>query len=169
MRLRTKAREVALHILYQLEMTKLDSHVSLSNYFENNPQMQEVVDFSSYLVEGIIKNVSHIDSLIKKYVKNWEIDRMAVIDRNILRIACFELLYLDEIPPKVSINEGIELAKRFGDIDSPRFINGVLDKIYKTESKKEKEASADKDVQGSDDNEPQKTEPMHGSESASHE
>jgi transcription antitermination factor NusB len=66
-------------------------------------------------------------------VKNWEIDRMAAIDRNILRLSCFELIFLKEVPPKVSINEAIELAKRFSDIDSPRFINGVLDKIYKTE------------------------------------
>ena len=63
---------------------------------------------------------------------------MAVIDRNILRMACFELLFLEDIPPKVTINEAIELAKLFGDIDSPRFVNGVLDKIYKTESGKEK-------------------------------
>ena len=59
---------------------------------------------------------------------------MAIIDRNILRLACYELYYLDEIPPKVSINEAIELAKRFGDVDSPRFVNGILDKIYKQET-----------------------------------
>ncbi|MBU1113276.1 MAG: transcription antitermination factor NusB, partial [Candidatus Omnitrophica bacterium] len=91
--------------------------------------------FSWILLDGVLKNSVQIDSLIKKYVKNWGIDRMAVIDRNILRIACFELTFLDDIPPKVSINEAIELAKRFGDMDSPRFVNGVLDKIYKAEDK----------------------------------
>ena len=82
--------------------------------------------------------MSSIDALIKKHVKNWEIKRMAVVDRNILRLGCFELLFSEDIPPKVAINEAIELAKRFGDIDSPRFVNGILDKIYKMERSKEK-------------------------------
>ncbi|UCD15656.1 MAG: transcription antitermination factor NusB [Candidatus Omnitrophota bacterium] len=139
MRLRSKAREVALHILYQREIAKGSCHEAFQRYIGYNPQRQEVIDFSLSLLEGVINNISNIDSLIKKYVKNWEIDRMAVVDRNILRIACFELIYLEEIPPKVAINEAIELAKRFGDIDSPRFINGVLDKIYKMECNKDAE------------------------------
>lgn len=136
MGLRSKSREVALHILYQLEITKTEYKEALNHYLENSPQKQEVIDFSLLLLEGVIKNSASIDALITKYVKNWEIERMAIIDRNILRLACFELIFIEEIPPKVSINEGIELAKRFGDIDSPRFINGILDKIYKMESKK---------------------------------
>ena len=135
MRLRTKSREIALSLLYQIELSKADPAEASKNYLEQYPQKQEVVDFSWILLDGVLKNSSQIDSLIKKYVKNWGIDRMAVIDRNILRIACFELTFLDDIPPKVSINEAIELAKRFGDLDSPRFVNGVLDKIYKAESK----------------------------------
>lgn len=135
MRLRSKAREIALHLLYQIEISKGDYHQALKDYLSNYPQRQEAADFALLLLEGVIKNISTIDALIKKYVKNWEIDRMAVIDRNILRLACFELIFLEEIPPKVSINEAIELAKRFGDIDSPRFVNGILDKIYKMENK----------------------------------
>jgi N utilization substance protein B len=137
MRIRSKAREVALHLLYQIDLAKEEYHQSFQKYIENNPQKQEVVDFSFSLLEGVMNNAAHIDSVIKKYVRNWEIDRMAVVDRNILRIACFELLFLEEVPPKVAINEAIELAKRFGDIDSPRFINGILDKIYKMETEKE--------------------------------
>ncbi|MDP2922550.1 MAG: transcription antitermination factor NusB [Candidatus Omnitrophota bacterium] len=136
MRLRSKAREVALHLLYQVEVSKAEHHQAFQDYLASFPQRQEVIDFSLSLIDGAMANLERIDSLIKKYVKNWEIERMAAIDRNILRLACFELLFLEEIPPKVSINEAIELAKRFGDIDSPRFINGVLDKIYKMESKK---------------------------------
>jgi len=136
MRLRSKAREVALCILYQVEISKKDYKETFQDYLKNNPQKKEVVDFVFFLVEGVIKNLNCLDSLLKKHVKNWEIERMAVIDRNILRIGCFELIFSEDIPPKVSINEAIELAKRFGDIDSPRFVNGVLDKIYKTESKK---------------------------------
>jgi len=136
MRLRSKAREVALCLLYQIEIMKSEAAQSTQAYLEEFPQKQEVVDFASQLVKGVLGEKVLIDSLVKKHVKNWEIERMAVIDRNIIRIACFELLFLEDIPPKVSINEAIEIAKRYGDIDSPRFVNGVLDKIYKAESNK---------------------------------
>lgn len=135
MRLRSKARAVALSLLYQIEITKIDHYQALQNYLEIYPQKQEVIDFSSLLAEGVVKNLPSIDSFIKKHAKNWEIKRMAVIDRNILRMGCLELLFSEDIPPKVAINEAIELAKRFGDIDSPRFVNGILDKIYKMEKK----------------------------------
>ena len=90
------------------------------------------------------KNLSYLDEIIKKYVENWEIGRLAIIDKNILRMGIFELLFLDDIPPKVSINEAIELAKKFGDVDSARFVNGVLDRIYKEESKKYKKENEEK-------------------------
>ncbi len=133
MRLRSKAREVALCLLYQIEMIKIDFKKALDNYCANFPQKQEVISFSGLLTQGVLRNLPQIDSLIKKYAKNWEIKRMAAVDRNCLRIATFELFFVDDIPPKVSINEAIELAKRFGDVDSPRFVNGILDKIYKSE------------------------------------
>lgn len=139
MRLRSKAREVALSLLYQVELSGADIQQAFQNYLTNYPQKQEIIDFSCLLIEGATRESERIDSLIKKYVKNWDISRMAVVDRNILRIACFELLFLEEIPPKVAINEAIELAKRFGDIDSPRFVNGILDKIYKMEHKDNKD------------------------------
>ena len=136
MRARSKAREIALCILYQMEITKKKVVELLNTYLESYPQKQEVIDFSRILVGGVEKSLSSIDSIIKKYAKNWEIERMAVIDRNILRLGIFELLYLEDIPPKVSINEAIELAKRFGDKDSSRFVNGILDRVYKEESRK---------------------------------
>ena len=148
MRLRTKAREVALHILYQMEITKADFEAAFNNYLEHNPQQEEVIKFARELSCGVGTKHENIDSLIKKHVKNWDIGRMAIIDRNILRIACFELLFVDEIPPKVSINEAIELAKKFGDIDSPRFVNGVLDKIYKSENKDKGQAVPPEDNNG---------------------
>lgn len=141
MRLRSKARAVALSLLYQIEITKIDHYQALQNYLEIYPQKQEVIDFSSLLAEGVVKNLPSIDTFIKKHAKNWEIKRMAIIDRNILRMGCFELLFSEDIPPKVAINEAIELAKRFGDIDSPRFVNGILDKIYKVERGKKKDAT----------------------------
>lgn len=135
MRLRSKSRAVALSLLYQIEITKGDPHQACQNYLENYHPKQEVIDFFSFLLKGVMENLSSIDLLIKKYVKNWDIGRMAIIDLNILRLGCFELLFSKDVPPKVAINEAIELAKRFGDIDSPRFVNGILDKIYKTEKK----------------------------------
>ena len=78
--------------------------------------------------------VLRIDDVIARYADNWEIHRMATVDRNILRLATYELLFVDEIPPKVSINEAVDLAKKFGDVESSRFVNGILDKIIKTET-----------------------------------
>ena len=129
MRVRTKAREIALCILYQVEISKRDGKELLTAYVENYHQKQEVVDFASVVIGGVTEKLSFLDSIIKKYAKNWEIERMAVIDRNVLRMAIYELMFLEDIPPKVSINEAIELAKRFGEIDSPRFVNGILDKV----------------------------------------
>jgi len=84
-------------------------------------------------VEGTIKNIDKIDNLIQKYALNWELHRMAYVDRNILRFATYELLHLPDVPPKVSINEAIELAKKFGDQESGKFVNGILDKIAHNE------------------------------------
>ena len=126
-------------MLYQIEIIKSESPQAIKGYLETFPQKREAVEFATQLIDGVLNKETSIDDFIKKHVKNWDIGRMAIIDRNILRIACFELLFIDDIPPKVSINEAIELAKRYGDIDSPRFVNGVLDKIYKDESPKLKQ------------------------------
>ncbi len=81
------------------------------------------------LVLGVLEHCKEIDQLIEKYSENWHLDRMNIIDRAILRMAAFELLYCGEIPPKVTLNEAIELGKRFGSEDSGSFINGILDRI----------------------------------------
>jgi len=134
MRVRSKAREIALCILYQYEISRRECDELFSQYLETYPQREEVISFSRKLAEGVLSQIDSLDSKIKSYARNWEIERMAVIDRNVLRLAIYELLCLDDVPPKVSINEAIELAKKFGDTDSPRFVNGILDKIYKTEN-----------------------------------
>ncbi len=138
MRIRSKAREIALCILYDIEVSRnqFDPYKLLEEYFTLHPAKKGARPFATQIVEGTLKNIKNIDEIIKKYVRNWQIERMAVIDRNILRMGCFEILYREDIPPKVSINEAVELAKRFGDVDSPRFVNGILDRIYKQESKK---------------------------------
>ena len=139
MRNRTKARECALKILYAVDITKDSPEECVRLFWESYPTIkEEVKEFSSFLVGGVSKNRPFIDSLISKYATNWQIQRMAAIDRNVLRIATFELLFARDIPPKVSINEAIEMAKKYGDKDSGKFVNGVLDKINKTEKRDER-------------------------------
>jgi len=92
-----------------------------------------VQEYANIIVNGVLDKIGKIDSIITSYAENWELKRMAVIDRNVMRMACFELLFLDDIPPKVSINEAVNLAKKYGDVDSGKFVNGILDKISKKE------------------------------------
>jgi len=136
MRRRTKARECALKILYAIDITKDDTEECMKNFWDNHEsENEEIREFADYLVRGAKKNKVAIDDLLAKYATNWQIDRMAAIDRNVIRMATFELLFAEDIPPRVSINEAIELAKKYGDKDSSKFVNGVLDKINKQETK----------------------------------
>jgi len=131
MRKRTKARQLALQILYQIDITHDNSSAFLESFWLNQTEEIEstVRQFTLELVEGIQKYREIIDRKITQFAENWELKRMAVVDRNILRQACFELLYRPDIPPKVAINEAIELAKHFSGIEAGRFVNGILDKI----------------------------------------
>ena len=136
MRKRTKSREYALQILYAVDITKDDPRDCVRRFWEGNEESSgEVKKFAAGLVLGVSDNRKEIDKMIAKYATNWHLDRMAVIDRNVLRFAAYELLYAKDIPPKVSINEAIDIAKKFGGPDSGKFVNGVLDKINKTECK----------------------------------
>jgi len=85
--------------------------------------------FAEQLAQGVLDHLPELDALLQRVADHWSIDRMAVVDRNVLRCALFELLYLDEIPAKVTINEAIEIAKRFGSEESGAFVNGILDRI----------------------------------------
>lgn len=133
MRKRTQARECALQILYQIDLIKDDSENIIEGYWGNFPDAQEpdVTDFANEIARGVVKNSNAIDEQISKFTQNWDLKRMAVIDRNVLRMGVYELLYRDDIPPKVAINEAVELAKKYGDVDSGKFVNGILDKIHK--------------------------------------
>lgn len=95
------------------------------------PTTEEVMlrEFAEPLIRGTIENRDKIDEFIKKYTKNWDLSRMAVVDRNVLRLAIYEMLYRDDIPPVVSINEAVDIAKRFSTNDSGKFVNGILDKV----------------------------------------
>ena len=131
MKRRTKGREAALRVLYQLDLTRDPPEEILREFWEESPLGAEVRSFAEQLVRGVIDQRAHLDSLINEVSAHWSVDRMSVIDRNILRIAIFELMCMADIPPKVSINEAIELAKVYGAKESPAFINGILDPVSK--------------------------------------
>lgn len=141
MRKRTKAREYALQMLYQVDLTRTDPATSVEEFWTYRPASPEIKTFATRLVEGVLRHLEDIDRLIATHANNWEIARMAVVDRNILRLGAYELLHLDEVPPKVCLNEAVELAKRFGDEESSKFVNGILDAIHKLHVHRSVEAS----------------------------
>ncbi len=132
MRKRTQAREYVLQALYNWEVSEKPMAECLASVVQIEGELPaESLDFAERLLSIISDKSQEIDKVISKFADNWSLDRMAIVDKNILRLATAELLFMDEIPPKVSINEAIELAKRFGDQDTYRFVNGILDRIRK--------------------------------------
>jgi len=135
MRKRTQARECALKVLYQVDMASHPVEDVLSTFWEASPAPEVVRDYAELIVRGTCEHMDCIDKTIVQYTENWELKRMAVVDRNILRFSVYELLYLTEIPPKVTINEAVNIAKKYSQIESGKFVNGILDKISHSEKK----------------------------------
>ncbi|MBI4398941.1 MAG: transcription antitermination factor NusB [Candidatus Omnitrophica bacterium] len=134
MRKRTLAREVALKVLYQINLTSDTPEEALADFWDHHEEPdEEVRSFTRWLVTETIQNRQKLDQAIIRYAENWNLDRMAVLDRNILRMAACELLYSQDIPPKVTINEAVNLAKKYSQEDSGKFVNGILDKICHSE------------------------------------
>ncbi len=134
--IRKKGREIALQILYQKDITNFPLDEIISNYKKYlNIENIESFKFAEELVRGVVENLKFIDEMIKKYTPSWPFERLNLTDRNILRLAIYEMFFRPDIPEVVSINEAIELAKIYSTDDSPAFINGVLDSIYKKEVK----------------------------------
>lgn len=137
MRKRTKARVLALQILYQIDITgEKDTHC-LENFWLDmeDPLEEGVKEFTAELVKGVSEHLGEIDNKISHYATNWQIERMAVVDRNVMRLSCYELLYRQDIPAKVSINEAVELAKKYSCLEASKFVNGILDKIKSEKDK----------------------------------
>jgi transcription antitermination protein NusB len=129
---RRKAREVALQLLYQLDVQgEGNPEPHLPEFWTRHPVDREAREFAEILIRGTKLHEPKIDEMISQYAQNWELDRMAVVDRNILRQGIFELLWMEDVPPKVAINEALEVAKKFSTQESSRFINGILDRIHK--------------------------------------
>ena len=131
---RRQGREAALGILYFWEVGRAEPDEAIAEYFDlHAPEAtEEVRAFAAALVRGTVTDVETIDALIAQHATNWRMDRLAVIDRLILRMAVWELTRQADTPPPVVLNEAIELAKTFGTDDSVRFVNGVLDGVRKT-------------------------------------
>jgi len=129
MKKRTRAREIALQFLYQLDLRGEDLLEEARSFIRGEERDAETARFALRLVQGAFDHRSEIDKTIQAVAQNWNISRMAVVDRNVLRLATYELLHCEDIPPKVAINEAIELGKRYSTQNSGAFINGILDKI----------------------------------------
>jgi len=126
---RREARIVALQTLYELDCTEHSAEDILSRLAKDKALPQDAFNFSQGLVQGVLQNRLRLDDVIRQFAPAFPVDQMAVIDRNILRLAIFEILFDSNIPIKVAINEAVELAKAFGSNSSPRLINGVLGSI----------------------------------------
>jgi transcription antitermination factor NusB len=129
---RRKARELAIQVLFHLEFSSDDPEEAFDLICANFDSRKSVEHFSRELALGVCEKREVLDSLIRQSSKNWRLERMPHLDKCILRLAVFEILFMEDIPPKVSIDEAVEIGKKFGSNDSGSFINGVLDNIYST-------------------------------------
>jgi transcription antitermination protein NusB len=128
---RRKAREYALQMLFQWDITRDSIDQIAASFFEGQDEAPAVMDFARLLVTRTVEHVERIDELIRRHAEHWRLDRMATVDRNLLRLATQEFLFDRETPRTVVINEAIEIARRFSTQESPQFINGILDSIKK--------------------------------------
>ncbi len=148
---RRKARELALQFLYEedgdtsnldykinrfyndfaVESLKRDGFIKTKEDVNKKKDIAEIFDFLSFIVKGTLVNLEKIDEVIKKISKNWTIERMSRVDRNLLRLSIYEIIYEPETPKNVIINEAVEIAKKYGNDESPAFVNGILDAAVK--------------------------------------
>ncbi len=128
---RRLSREFVIQFLYLTEMNKGEIQNQLQLFWESNPAAEDVQLFTEVILKDVFDHKEQIDVRLEKYSDNWTLSRMTVIDRNLLRMAASEILYSKTVPPKVAIDEAVEIAKRFGSEDSAHFINGILDRVLK--------------------------------------
>ncbi len=135
-------------MLYQGETNSGDPESALNKYCEIFPYQQDIIDYASRLLSGIKQNQSMIDTKITAACEHWRLDRITYVDKNILRVGIYEMLFVPDVPPKVSIDEAIELGKKYGNEDSRVFINGVMDRVmreyYGKQAPKEEKQNPDK-------------------------
>ncbi len=135
MKYRRQARKVVLKTLYWMETTGETAEKAFEDISSNWSRPIFDRPYADRLLEGIAAKSEELDAVLSSIVKNWDIQRIAIIDRNILRIAIYEILYLEDIPPKVSMDEAIEIAKIYSTADSSKFVNGILDRVLKKKAR----------------------------------
>lgn len=134
---RRLSREIALQVLYQIDVTHDQSELSaaITHWAEEFAVPDDSVKFARKLVEGTLEHREEIDQKLAQLSRGWSLERMATVDRNLLRLAAYEIIFCHDVPQKVSLNEAIELAKSFGGSDSAKFINGILDHLLEDAEK----------------------------------
>jgi N utilization substance protein B len=132
---RRKAREIALQMLYQMEVNPGELEAALALFWEGLSASQPVKEFVNRIVQGVHVRQEEIDQLLAKHSEHWRLDRMDMVDKSILRMGVFEIMFCADIPVKVAMNEAVDLGKKFGAAESGAFINGILDKISKVEGR----------------------------------
>jgi transcription antitermination protein NusB len=144
---RRAARELALNLLYQVDVAGLPYEEALQTAIENTGAQPEVIDYTERLTRGIIDHLQELDQHIRRLASDWPPERQPSVDRNVLRIAIYEMIYEPGVPAVVSVNEAVELAKKYSTNDSGKFVNGVLAGFLRNDSKKvteeERSGSAD--------------------------
>ena len=129
MRTRTLAREAALQYLYEIDAVGIENAEPIVAFLERQLGRTEAWDYATSLIAGCLENMAEIDKVLASCAENWTLERMAVVDRNVLRLGTYELLFAENVPHKVAINEAINLSRRFSTEESGSFVNGVLDRI----------------------------------------
>jgi len=132
-RIRRRARERAVQFLFGLDFTRDDWGPALDRFWEGNPSRPGVKRYGTKLIQGVMGHIEALDDAIADAVSNWSPDRVGYVERNVLRVALYEMRFAADVPRNVAINEAIEIAKRYGGDDSPRFVNGVLDRLKEAE------------------------------------
>lgn len=141
---RRKARESTLQILFQLEFNDRGLENIFESFWQEKKASKEIKEYCRWLVEGIVSHRERIDQLIQSVSENWRIERMALVDRNVLRIAVFELLYEENLAPAIVINEAIEVSKKYSSEESATFVNGLLDAVRKKIEKMQRRPKEEK-------------------------
>ena len=128
---RRRSREIILKLLYQKELNEQNPEDMLEQFWYEREENEEVKIFVTSIFCGVNESKDELDTWIMKYSKNWDLNRLSIIDKCILRLSVYELLHRKDIPPKVSINEAIDISKKYSNADAGKFINGILDKVSK--------------------------------------
>jgi len=127
---RRRARELAIQFLYQHDLCAGPLDEALALFWETQPDVSSAIrEFAEPLIRGTVEKRAAVDEKIQQYTEHWELSRIAAVDRNVLRLAIYEMLFRDDIPPVVSINEAVDIAKKFSTRESGAFVNGILDKL----------------------------------------